>query len=294
MDERTSSPVISTDPRGWQRPPAEVVSRLTAMVRSSTDAPADAEPETMLYSGFTFVAAGSAGGGGALEPSWLTTGRPPLVVVSRVPPPPTAGNPGLGPTLLFLGYGPWWDRPARAAAPWRSLPLPGAVVGPASGALRSVDQEAEAALRGVGIRTSRRPEMTSWLTVTSAWLGPFRGAVVAASRQGLRLEDAPDLVTVAARATRERLTLMRAAGMALDVRGACLAHLPEWWVVDEVRRVAAALPDDDALPFLPTSEEAVRVSLDLAARFSGTGVRTPAADFLDGFCRDAVRAKAVH
>ncbi|HPS80054.1 MAG TPA: hypothetical protein PLS53_17995, partial [Thermoanaerobaculaceae bacterium] len=65
--------------------------------------------------------------------------------------------------------------------------LPGTVVGPLAGRPRRVDRWLAVVLRKAGIRASCRGDMYSWLTVTSAWLSPLRGAVIAAARQGLPL-----------------------------------------------------------------------------------------------------------
>jgi hypothetical protein len=134
-----------------------------------------------------------------------------------------------------------------------------------------------------GIWASCRPDMQPWLTVTSAWLSPLRGAVIAAARQGLALRATPDLITVATWAARERLSLMRSCGLDLDARCACLVALPEWWAIKAMRRIAGVVPRDGDLWWLPTAEEATAVRLRLSVLARESGIRTPAADFLDGF-----------
>jgi hypothetical protein len=147
-------------------------------------------------------------------------------------------------------------------------------------------------LRAAGIRASARAEMQLWLTVAAAWLSPLRGAVVAAAQQGLALVAKEDLITVAARAVRERLHLARTAGLPLDAGTVPMLLMPESWTAGRVREIARALLVAPDLPSLPTSEEAVKVRERLEPLARSAGVRTPAADFLDGFAAEDAQACA--
>lgn len=206
----------------------------------------------------------------------------PLVVVARAAVAAHVQVQDLGITVMFPGF----DASEAAEPPGRSrglLSLPGTVVGPLTGRPRSVDQWFAEVLRQAGIRASCRGDMQSWLTVTSAWLSPLRGAVIAAAQQGLTLRATPDLVTLATRAARERLSLLRSSGFDLNAGCACLVALPEWWAIRTMRRIAWIVPPDGSLWCLPTAGEAVVVSRSLAALARESGIHTPAADFLDAF-----------
>lgn len=209
----------------------------------------------------------------------------PLLVLARAPLPKAAEFDDAGLTVMFPGFGE--GSPGRAEQRGLgALGLPGTVVGPLAGPPRVADRRFVALLRSAGIRASLRENMQAWLTVTSAWLGPLRGAVAAAARQGLTLDATPDLVTLAARAARERLRLVRHAGLPLPPAGFCLVNLPETWAIKTVREIACALRDGNELPGMPSCEEAALVAGRLKVLAREHGIRTPAADFLDGFTRE--------
>ena len=217
----------------------------------------------------------------------------PLLVLSRISLPEIAEVEDLGCTLMFPGvsrgfpgYG-----PQQRSSP---LGLPGTAVGPLVGRPRRIDRRFVGLLRSAGIRASSRGDMQTWLTVTSAWRSALRGAIVAASRQGLTLDATPDLITGAARAARERLRLLRAARFPLDAGCFCLLNLPESWAIGTVREIAEILRDVRDLPCVPNPEEAVVVGEHLRVLTREQGVRTPAADFLDGFTRGEAGGKSEH
>lgn len=214
----------------------------------------------------------------------LTERKPgrPLLVVARAPVPELAQVEDLGITVMFPGFEESSSAGARGCRT-RPLALPGTVVGPLVGRPRDVDRWMASVLLKAGIRASCRPDMQSWLTVASAWLSPLRGALIAAAQQRLALSATPDLITVATRAARQRLSLLRSCGFDLDARCACLVVLPEWWATSAVRRIAGVVPRDGDLWCLPTAAEATAVSRSLAALVKESGIRTPAADFLDIF-----------
>jgi len=214
-------------------------------------------------------------------------GDVPLLALTRVPLLSIAAVEDVEISLMFPGFD------AGGAAHGTPLPryplaLPGTVVGPVAGRIRPVDRRLAELLRAAGIRAALRPDMQRWLTVASAWLGPVRGAIVAAAQQGLALAAKDDLITVAARAARERLLLVRNAGLPLDAGCACLLALPELWAIARIREIAKLALQARDLPCLPTCEEAllVRERLEPLVREQGPG--TPAADFLDRFSSDDV------
>lgn len=277
----TSGPVrFDNDPS-----PARGGSRLAALLAEL------ARPEAGVRirqdSGFRFLAPGAVDQHPDAWRENVPNEGPPLVLVSRVPRNVPADL-GSSIFMLYPGAGPQWTPDQPAIPPWTALP--GVTAGPLSGAVRAGDRRLVTLLSQEGVPSSARPDMDAWLTVTSAWLGPVRGAVVAASRRGLPLASCPDLVTVAARAARERLALLRMSGVPLDVRTSCLLHLTEWWAIDEMRRVAAALSAGGDLPFLPTAAEAAALSRHMRTRLSRPGLSSPAADFLDGFSEEEARS----
>jgi hypothetical protein len=222
----------------------------------------------------------------------LTGGQPgrPLLVVARAPVPELAQVEDLGITVMFPGF----EESVSGGAPERScrpLALPCTVVGPLVGRPRDVDRWVASVLLKAGIRASCRPDMQRWLTVTSAWLSPLRGALLAAAQQGLPLSATPDLITVATRAARQRLSLLRSCGFDLDARCACLVALPEWWAIKAMRRVAAVMPRDGDLWWLPTADEVMAVGRNLGILARESGIQTPAADFLDIFSEEACRER---
>ncbi len=136
-------------------------------------------------------------------------------------------------------------------------------------------------------RMPSRPGTRDRLTVASAWQGPIRGAIEAAARQGLALAAKPDLITVAARAARERLRLARSAGLRLGAAAGSLLVLPESWAIACVREIARGLLLNGDAWRVPTCEEALTVGERLAPVAREKAIPTPAADFLDGFSRAA-------
>ncbi len=165
--------------------------------------------------------------------------------------------------------------------------LPGVVVGPLVGPPETTHRRLAEVVRNAGVATSCRPEMHNWLRVTSAWLAPLRGAVIAAALQDRNLAATEDLITIATRAARERLRVLKAGELPLELRCRLLLALPEIWAIAAIRRVARALPADGSPSWLPTPAEAVVVSQNLARVAALLHVRTPAADFLDQFSFEA-------
>jgi hypothetical protein len=214
-------------------------------------------------------------------------GEVPLLTLTRVPLPSIAAVEDLEISLMFPGF----DAGGIASGsprPRYPLALPGTVMGPVAGRIRPVDRRLAGIFRAAGIRTALRPDMQRWLTVASAWLGPVRGAIVAAAQQGLALAAKDDLITVAARAARERLLLVRNAGLPLDAGCACLLALPELWAIARIREIAKVALQAPDLPCLPTCEEALQVRERLEPLVREQGLGTPAADFLDRFTREDV------
>lgn len=220
----------------------------------------------------------------------LAEGRPgrPLLVVCRAAVPEFTQVGDLGIIVMFPGFE---ESPSAGARGCRARPLalPGTVLGPLVGRPRGVDRWLAGVLHKAGIRACCRPDMQRWLTVTSAWLSPLRGAVIAAAQQGLALRSTPDLITVAALAARQRLSLLRSCGFDLDARCACLVALPEWWAMKAMRSIAGVMPQDGDVWWLPTAEEATAVGRSLAILARESGMRTPAADFLDIFSEETGR-----
>ena len=202
----------------------------------------------------------------------------PILALARIALPEVAAVEALPITLMFPG----WSDTRRS----RPLGLPGSVVGPLSGPPRAADRRLVALLRSAGIRAALRGNLQAWLTVTSAWLSPFRGAVVAAAQRGLTLDATPDLITLAARAARERLHLLQRAQFPLPPVCSCLLHLSESWAIAIVRSIASALRAAPDMQCIPGCEEAALVAGRLKVLAREGGIRTPAADFLDGFARE--------
>lgn len=209
----------------------------------------------------------------------------PLLAVSRIPSRDVAYINSGAITLLYPGFGKNFQGPGRRRR-FYPLALPGPAVGPVIGRPWAEDRMLVGLLRSAGIGASLREDMGSWLTVTSAWLSPLRGAVAAAAQRGLTLDATPDLITVAARAARERLRLLRTAGFHLEPGTFCLLNLPESWAIAAVREIARALNGDVDLPWLPTPDEALLVRVHLEIFKREQGAKTPAADFLDDFARE--------
>ena len=231
------------------------------------------------------------------DPSRLrqfTEDRPgsPLLLVARVPVPELAQVEDLGITVMFPGFE---ERPPGGASErsCRPLALPCTVVGPLVGRPRDLDRWIAGVLLEAGISASCRPDMQSWLTVTSAWLSPLRGALLAAAQQRLALSATPDLITVATRAARQRLSLLRSCGFDLDARCACLVALPEWWAIKAMGGIAGSVPRDGDPWWLPTADEAMAVGRNLSILARELGIRTPAADFLDIFSEEAGRERRI-
>jgi hypothetical protein len=215
-----------------------------------------------------------------------------LLALTRIALPEIADVEDLGITLMFPGFSkglPGYG-PQQRSTP---LGLPGTVAGPLVGRPRAIDRWFVGLLRSAGIRASSRADMQAWLTVTSTWLSSLRGAILAAARQGLTLDTTPDLITVAARAVRERLRLLRAAHFPLDAGCFCLLSLPESWAIATVREIAENVRDVGNLPCVPSPEEAVGVSEQLKVLTREQGVKMPAADFLDGFIRGETEISCV-
>lgn len=217
------------------------------------------------------------------------SGSPPLVV-TRVPLPEKVSrwHPDLG--VLFPGETAISMRSRLAVgAPW---PVPCVMVGPLVGRPSAGHRASAASIRRAGVKASCRRDMHSWLRVTSAWLAPLRGALLAARERGVRIGDAADLVTLATRAARERLRVMRVGGLPVDVRYMVLLAMPETWAVTAIRKVANSLPDGGSPSWLPSAVEAVEVSQRVVAMAAVLGVKTPAADFLDQFsAEEAARVR---
>ena len=207
-------------------------------------------------------------------------GSPPLVV-TRVPLPERASRWQPDLAVLFPGE---TAIPVRArlavGAPW---PVPSVMVGPLVGRPSAGHRASAASIRRAGVKASCRRDMHSWLRVTSAWLAPLRGAVLAARERGVRLADAEDLITVATRAARERLRVMRVGGLPVDASYRVLLVVPEVWAITAIRKVAKSLPGDGSPTWLPSAVEAVEVGERAVRMAAILGVKTPAADFLDQF-----------
>ncbi len=274
------------------RVPAEAIAAVAVVANASGPSFVlpEAKPGVTPRSGLTVAEVSPGDDPGHLRK--LAGGRPgrALLVVARAPVPELAQVGDLGITVMFPGF----EESVSGGAPERScrpLALPCTVVGPLVGRPRDVDRWIASALLKAGIRASCRPDMQRWLTVTSAWLSSLRGAMLAAAQQGLPLSATPDLITVATRAVRQRLSLLRSCGFDLDARCACLAALPEWWAIKAIRRVAAVVPRDGDLWWLPTAGEATAVGRSLATLARESGIQTPAADFLDIFSEEACRER---
>lgn len=206
----------------------------------------------------------------------------PMLVLTRVAFPEVAKVEDLDITLMFPGFSkgsPGYGAQSRLSP----LGLPATAVGPLTGRPRPVQRRLIELFRSAGVRALCREAMQEWLTVTSAWMGPLRGAIVAAARQGLSLGAAPDLVTVTARAARERLRLLRVAGYHVDPGSFCLLALPESWAIATVAEIARVMAGASDLLSIPTVEEAITIGERLKVLACEQGARTPAADFLDGF-----------
>jgi hypothetical protein len=249
-----------------------------------------AERLEALEHGVTVVTLKPGEDGESVPPLEAFDRSSPFLVVTRVPASDPSRLDRLGATVLFPGRFrlPGSD-PSRQAA---ALLVPGATMGPVYGAPRKVERRLARLLSGAGLRPVCRSNLQAWLRVTSAWLAPLRGAVIAAGLQGLSLSGAPDLVTIATRAARERLLVLRRARYELDARSAFLLALPEWWAIRAMRRVARALCRNGSEPYLPSAVEAGVVSRRAAALARRHKLATPAADFLDQFsAEDAEREK---
>jgi hypothetical protein len=210
----------------------------------------------------------------------------PLLLVTRLPLPEPARLARPGVAVMFPEDLPG---PANGSRRMAAPLLPGTVLGPLSGHPGRVERKMAEVLRCGGIAASCRPDMQEWLRVTSVWLAPLRGAVIAAAHQGCAITEAQDLVTIATRAARERLLLMRTCGFRVDARCALLLAVPESWAIRAMARVARALPDEGNPLYLPTAAEAAAVSREMATEAYRLGLRTPAADFLDQFSAEAER-----
>lgn len=216
----------------------------------------------------------------------------PLLALTRIALPEIATVEELGISLMFPGFD--GGVPGSGARRRWPLALPGTIVGPVVGRPKPADRRLVGLLRSAGIRASSRGDMQAWLTVTSAWLGPLRGAIVASARQELALAVKPDLITVAARAARERLRLVRNAGFPLDERCVRLLVLPELWAIARFQEIARSVLLAPDLPCLPSYEEAVVVGERLKVLAGELGVATPAANFLDGFTREEAGGRSEH
>lgn len=213
------------------------------------------------------------------------------LVVTRVPLPDSVSRHRPELTVLFPGAGadPWRTNPATKAA-WL---LPRVVAGPLTGRPGVVHRRLSRSIRGLGVPVRCRRDMHYWLRVTSAWLAPLCGAVLAARERGLSLASAADLITITTRAARERLRVMHVGGLPVDIRYLLLLAMPEAAAVAAVRSVARAVPPEGRSTWLPSPAEAVEVSQKVARIAGCLRLRTPAADFLDQFSvEEAVREAA--
>lgn len=203
----------------------------------------------------------------------------PLLVVTATPPADPSHLDRLGATVMFPGR---FESPcmARHRIP-DSLLLPGAVVGPLFGAPRRVDRRWVGLLRAAGIRAGCHPDMQAWLRVTSSWMAPIRGAVVAAAQRGLPLAEAADLLRVATRAARENLRALRADMFDFDPCSACLLGLPEWWAMQAIQSIAATLAANSDQPWLPGPEEALHVGQFVRRLARRHQIECPSAALLD-------------
>jgi len=157
-------------------------------------------------------------------------GSPPVAWLTRVPPPPAGSlRDRLQGRLVALWPG--FDATQTGPAVTCSL-LPGrmceSAVGPLVGEPDQATRICVAAIRLAGFRAAAQRDMQEYLESVATLTIPLAAARLAAAAQSSRLEDAPDLVTLAALAVCEGVRALRARSVPL-----------RWWWL----RAVELLPD---------------------------------------------------